>query len=162
MFQDFMSGSDYNIRTFELFLHRMYVTWFYSNLYNNVILGVELSPLAVSWPRNIVNTSLFIKFVYKISLCLKINQTVYELQGHCNFFAQCALVASQRQIDMKDIIGHCKLSSVCGSFMDSGGELNHGDEAKSKLVDILIKHVSQSKIPASECPSADIVAIDAI
>ena len=50
--------------------------------------------------------SLFIKFVYKIFLCLKINQTVYDLQGHCNFFAQCALVASQREIDMKVIIDH--------------------------------------------------------
>ena len=138
MFQDFMSGSDCNIRTFQLFLHRMHVTWFYSNLYNNVILGMELSPLHT-----------VIKFVYKIYLCLKINQTVYELQDHCNFFAPCTLVASQRQIDMKDIIGHCKLSSVCRSFMDSGGELNHGDEAKSKPVDILIKHVNQSKIPAS-------------
>ena len=45
--------------------------------------------------------------------------------------------------------------------MDSGGELNHGDEAKSKLVDILTKHVSQSKILASERPSAYIVIIDA-
>ena len=45
--------------------------------------------------------------------------------------------------------------------MDSGGELNHGDEAKSKLVDILAKHVGQSKILASECPSAYIVVIDA-
>ena len=51
--------------------------------------------------------SLFIKFVYTISLCLNINQTVYELQGHCNFFARSALVASQREINMKDIIGHC-------------------------------------------------------
>ena len=63
------------------------------------------------------------------------------MQGHCNFFAQCALVASQRKIDMKDIIGHCELPSVCRSFMDIGGELNHGGEAKSKLVDILTKHV---------------------
>ena len=49
------------------------------------------------------------KFVYKISACLKISQTVYEFQGHYNFFAQCALVASQREIDMKDIIGHYEL-----------------------------------------------------
>ena len=80
------------------------------------------------------------------------NQVVYELQGHCNFLAQCALVASQD--DMKDIIGQYELS-----FMDNEGELNHDDEAKSKIVDILIKHVNQSKIPASECPGADIVAI---
>ena len=33
--------------------------------------------------------------------------------------------------------------------MNSVGELNHGDEAKSKLTDILTKHVSHSKIPAS-------------
>ena len=85
------------------------------------------------------------------------NQVVYELQGHCNFLAQCALVASQD--DMKDIIGQYELSSVCLSFMDNEGELNHDDEAKSKIVDILIKHVNQSKIPASECPGADIVAI---
>ena len=64
--------------------------------------------------------SLFIKFVYKIYLCLKINQTGYELQGHCNFLAQCALVASQREIDMEDIIGHYELFSVCHIFIDSG------------------------------------------
>ena len=45
--------------------------------------------------------------------------------------------------------------------MDSGEELNHSDEAKSKLVDILTKYVSQSKILASERPSAYIVIIDA-
>ena len=93
---------------------------------------------------------------------VKINQTVYELQGHCNFFALCALVASQCEINMKDIIGHYELLSVCHSFMDSGGGLNHGGEAKSKLVDVLTKNVSHSKIPASECPGADIVAIDAM
>ena len=93
---------------------------------------------------------------------VKINQTVYELQGHCNFCAQCALVASQSEIDMKDTIGHHELSSVSRSFMDSGGELNRGGKTKSKLVDVLTKHVSQSKIPASECPGADIVAIDAM
>ena len=126
----------------------MHITWFYSNLYYNVILGMGLSPLAVlsSW---ILSIHLF---VYRI--CLKINQTVYEFQGHWNFFAQ-------REIDTKSIIGHYELSSVCLSFMDSGRELNYVGEAKSKLVDILTKHVNQSKIPASECPSADIVAIDA-
>ena len=44
---------------------------------------MELSPLAVLSQQKIVNTY----FVYKISLCLKINQIVYKLQGHCNFFA---------------------------------------------------------------------------
>ena len=63
---------------------------------------------------------------------------------------------------MKVIIGHYELSSVSCSFMDSGGELNHSAKGKSKLVDVLTKHVTQSKISASECPSADIVAIDAI
>ena len=105
---------------------------------------------------------MFIKFVYNISLCLKITRIVYELQGHSNFFAQCAMVPSQRETAMKEIIGHCRLSSVCRSFMNSGGELNHGDEVKSKLVDVLRKHVSQSKILASECLGADIVAIDAM
>ena len=33
--------------------------------------------------------------------------------------------------------------------MNSVGELNHSDEGKSKLIDILAKHVSHSKIPAS-------------
>ena len=60
---------------------------------------------------------------------VKINQMVYELQGHCNFSAQCALVA-QCEIDMKNIIGHYELSSVCRGFMDSEGELNHGGEPK--------------------------------
>ena len=100
------------------------------------------------------------KFVYKISACLKISQTVYEFQGHYNFFAQCALVASQREIDMKDIIGHYELLSVCRSFMVSGRELNHGIEAKSKLIDALTKHVRQSKIPASECPATNTMAAD--
>ena len=79
--------------------------------------------------------SLFTKCVYEISLCLKINQTVYEIQGHCNFFALCTIAASQSEINMKDIIGHYQLSSVCRSFMDSVGELNHDGEGKSKLVD---------------------------
>ena len=92
---------------------------------------------------------------------VKINQIVYELQDHCNFSAQCALVA-QREIDMKDIIGHYELSSVCRSFMDSEGELNHGGGAKYKLVNVLAKHVSQPKTPASKCPGADIVSIDTI
>ena len=100
------------------------------------------------------------KFVYKISACLKISQTVYEFQGHYNFFAQCALVASQREIDMKDIIGRYELLSVCRSFMVSGRELNHGIEAKSKLIDALTKHVRQSKIPASECPATNTMAAD--
>ena len=46
------------------------------------------------------------------------------------------------------------------------GELNHGarskPKAKFKLVDVLTKHASHSKIPTSECPSADIVAINAM
>ena len=46
--------------------------------------------------------------------------------------------------------------------MDSGGQLNQDDEAKSKLVPILTKHVSQFEIPASEYPSPGIVAIDAV
>ena len=46
--------------------------------------------------------------------------------------------------------------------MDSGGQLNQDDEAKSKLVRILTKHVSQFEIPASEYPSPGIVAIDAV
>ena len=44
--------------------------------------------------------------------------------------------------------------------MNSAGELNHGDEVKSKLVDVLTEHISQSKILPSECLGADIVAID--
>ena len=79
--------------------------------------------------------SLFTKCVYEISLCLKINQTVYEIQGHCNFFALCTIVASQSEINMKDIIGHYELSSVCHSFMDSWGEFNHDEEGKCKLAD---------------------------
>ena len=63
---------------------------------------------------------------------------------------------------MKDIIGHSELSSICRSFMDNGGELNDGDEAKFKLADILTKHVSQSKILVLECPGAHIVTIDAM
>ena len=63
---------------------------------------------------------------------------------------------------MKDIIGYYKLSLVCQSFTDSGGGLNHGGEVKSKLVDVLKKHVSKSKIPSSECPGADIVTIGAM
>ena len=63
---------------------------------------------------------------------------------------------------MKDIIGHKELSSIRRSFMDSGGELNQCDEAKSKLEDILTKHVSHSKIRLLECPGADIVAIGAM
>ena len=55
---DFMWGLDCNIRTFELFRHRMHTTWFYSNFYNNVILGMKLSPLAVLSPRKILNASL--------------------------------------------------------------------------------------------------------
>ena len=46
--------------------------------------------------------------------------------------------------------------------MDSGGQLNQDDEAKSKLVPILTKHVSQFEIPASDYPSPGIVAIDAV
>ena len=84
------------------------------------------------------------------------------MQGHSNFFAQCAMVPFQRETAIKEIIGHCRLSSVCRSFVNSGGELNHGDEVKSKLVHVLTKHVSQSKILASECLGADIVAIDAM
>ena len=53
-----MWGSDCNIWTFKLFRHRMHATRFYSNLYDNVILCMELSPLAVLLPRKIVNTSL--------------------------------------------------------------------------------------------------------
>ena len=79
---------------------------------------MELSPLAVPSQR---------KIVYKISLCLKINQIVYKLPGHCNFFAQRALIASQREIDMNDIICQYEL------------------QVKSKLVHVLTKHVKQSK-----------------
>ena len=61
---------------------------------------MELSPLAMLSQRKIVNTY----FVYKIFLCLKTNQIVYKLPGHCNFFAHRALVASQREIDTNDII----------------------------------------------------------
>ena len=60
---------------------------------------------------------------------------------------------------MKDKICHYELSSVCRNFMDSWGVLNHSGKAKSKLVDVLAKHVNQSKAPASECPG-DILAID--
>ena len=84
------------------------------------------------------------------------------MQGRCNFFAQCALVESQHEKDMKNIIGHYKQLLVLRSVMDSGGKLNDGDEGKSKLLDISTKHISLLKIPASECPGADIVAIDAI
>ena len=84
------------------------------------------------------------------------------MQGRCNFFAQCALVESQREKDMKNIIDHYKQLLVLPSFMNSGGKLNDGDEGKSKLLDISTKHISQFKIPASECPGADIVAIDTI
>ena len=52
---DFMWRSDCNNWTFE---------WFYSNLYNNVILGMKLSPLAVFLPRKIVNTSLCLKNLF--------------------------------------------------------------------------------------------------
>ena len=54
----FMWGLNCNTRTFELFRHRMHTTWFYSNFYNNVILGMKLSPLAVLSPRKILNASL--------------------------------------------------------------------------------------------------------
>ena len=117
----------------------------------------EFSMERLSSPVKKVNTLVFKSCEKKEKV--KTNQTVYDLQGHCNF---CALVASQREIDMKVIIGHYELSSVCYSFMDSGGELNHSAKAKFKLVDVLTKHVNRSKISASECPSADIVAIDAI
>ena len=53
-----------------------------------------------------------------------------------------------------------QLSSVYRNFIDTGRELNHGDEAKSKLIGILAKHVSQFKVPSSKCPHVDIVAID--
>ena len=52
----------------------------------------------------IVNSPIFKS--YEKETKVKINQKVYEWQGHCNFFAQCALVPSQHEIDMKDIIGH--------------------------------------------------------
>ena len=57
------------------------------------------------------------------------------MQGHCSFFALCTIVASQSEINMKDIIGHYELSSVCHSFMDSWGEFNHDEEGKCKLAD---------------------------
>ena len=84
------------------------------------------------------------------------------MQGHCNFFAQGALEASQHEIDIKNIIGHYDLLLVWRSFKDRMGELNHGAKTKFKLVDVLTKHASHSKIPTSECPSADIVAINAM
>ena len=59
MLHDFMWGSDCNIRTFELFRHQMHVVWFYSNLYNNVMLGMDLSPLVVLLTRKIVDTSVY-------------------------------------------------------------------------------------------------------
>ena len=60
------------------------------------------------------------------------------------------MVPSQRETAVKEVIGHCRLSSVCRSFMNSAGELNHGDEVKSKLVDVLTEHISQSKILPSD------------
>ena len=89
----------------------------------------------------------------------KVNTFVFKSS---NFLGQCALVTSQKDTDMKDIIGYCKLSSVCCIFMDSGAEVNLGSKAKSKLLDLLTNHVSQSKISVSEYPGGDIVAVDAM
>ena len=84
------------------------------------------------------------------------------MQSNCNFFAQLAIVASDRNIDMKDVIGHYELTATPKSFIDYAGQLHHGGEGKSKLVEVLTKFATCSKTIQRCGQVFNVAAVDAM
>ena len=69
---------------------------------------------------------------------VKVDQQLLEVKSHRDFFGRCALVAaSNREFDMKDIIGNFELDAVPRSLMTSTGVLHDGHTNKHQLVENL-------------------------
>ena len=82
----------------------------------------------------------------------KIDGVLEDIKGYSNFFGRCAIVANQRDIDMKSIIGNYELDVVPRSVMTADGMLHPGDEDKSKIVEILTDGYSK-KYTVTAIPS---------
>ena len=69
---------------------------------------------------------------------IAINDKYVELQEHVELFSRCALVASSnREFDMKEVIGRHELSVMPRSLMLSDGSLIPGHEGKSSLMNAI-------------------------
>ena len=122
---------------------------------------LQNSTVSIFAPVKKTNTPVFKRSGIKKKA--RIENKVYQLQSHVNFFAQCAVVSNTRDIDMNEIIGKFELSSIASSFMQLDGELNNGGDGKSELVDIICKSVVNAKINAAQDKdNFDLVPIDAM
>ena len=77
----------------------------------DVFVEEQLAPesnVSVMPPLKKVKTPVFKTFNKKVKVKLK--EKVVQVQSNCNFYAQLAIVASDRTIDMKDVIGHYELT----------------------------------------------------
>ena len=72
-----------------------------------------------------------------------------DIKGYSSLFGRCAIVANQRELDMKSIIGTYELDVVPRSVMTADGMLHPGDEGKSKIVEILTEDFSKTFTLAS-------------
>ena len=107
-----------------------------------------------------LKTPVFKTFDKKVKVKLK--EKVVQVQSNCNFFAQLAIVASDRNIDMKDVIGQYELTATPKSFIDYDRQLHPGGEGKSKLVEVLTKFATGSKTIQRCGQVFNVAAVDAM
>ena len=75
------------------------------------------------------------------------NERWIELQEHGELFGRCAMIAaSNREFNLKNVIGNQELSVVPRSLMLSDGSLIPGHEGRSNMMNAIGVEVTESEI----------------
>ena len=90
---------------------------------------------------------------------IKIKDKIVELRQNCNLFAECSILAQKCDIDMEQIVGHHKLSTVPRSLMHTDRSLLDWWHRKYQFVRTLKTESGTSIQPLIN--DVDCIAIDA-
>ena len=93
----------------------------------------------------------------------KVNEELIEVKGHRDLFGRCALVAkSNRDLDMKEVIGSHELDAVPRSLMCADGSLHEGHVNKHHLIDELTKGYTINVVTSQPSALRKVVIINAM
>ena len=167
---NFVMLSEADTRLYNILSERVFPSSINEQVLNVKAIGDEMytdfvtkrllpsSEMSIWAPVKKANLQTFKKSIKPQAVILDGNS--YELETHCDFFAKCAVLSQNQEIDMERIIGYFELSTAPPSFFDIGGNPNDGGQNKSELVHSICKTVPEAW--NDPIPEVDIVVFDAM